>query len=165
MEFTKIWDTVTQCWQVKLFASLLIFLVGDISAPFIAIWILLLLDTVTRLIAISKKHLETTNLLKAVVLSFRDGDINSKGFRQFVLKCLSYLILMIVANLFAKVVPNVLLMGANIAQFPCSFIYTFLAITEAMSIVENLVEVGVENLKPLLFFISKKRDEMTGGDK
>lgn len=163
LEITKIWDTVTQCWPVKLLASLLIFLVGDITAPFIAIWVLLLLDTLTKLIAISKNYLQTTNFLNAMRLSFLDGDINSKGLRQFVLKCLSYLILMIVANLFAIVVPNLNMFGIDASKLPCSFIYTFLAITEAMSIVENLVEVGVDNLKPLLFFISKKRDEMTGG--
>lgn len=165
MEFIKIWNTIIQCWQVKLIVSVVIFLVGDITTSFVAIWILLLLDTLTRLIALSKKHLENANLLKAMVLSFKDGTINSKGFRQFVLKCLSYLILMIVANLFAKVVPNSVLLGEEIAKFPCSFIYTFLAITEVMSIIENLVEVGVDTLKPLLFFISKKRDEMTDGNK
>ena len=50
------------------------------------------------------------------------------------------------------------------AKMPGSLIYSFLAVTELMSIIENLIAMGMDALKPLAVWACKKRNEITGGN-
>lgn len=44
-------------------------------------------------------------------------------------------------------------------------VYSFLAVIELMSIIENLIEMGMDVLKHLAVWACRKRDEITGGNK
>jgi len=52
VNFNKIWETLTQCWQIKMIVSFFVtvftFLVGQVEAPFIALWVLVIVDTITK---------------------------------------------------------------------------------------------------------------------
>jgi len=53
----------------------------------------------------------------------------------------------------------------NEYTMPGSLVYSFLAVTELMSIIENLIAMGMDVLKPLAIWAGRKRDEITGGDR
>jgi len=63
------------------------------------------------------------------------------------------------------VLPSVIIAGNDIAKIPGSMVCSFLAVTELMSIIENLISMGMDVLKPLAVWAGRKRDEMTGGTK
>ena len=171
MDLNKIFDTITQCWQVKILASCFItgftFLVCDIEAPFIALWLLVAIDTITRWTAISKRTLEEQKLDASILygfyLAWHTGALNSHAMRhQFATKIFAYFMLIVAGNLVSKIIPALTLFGNDISKFPGGFVYSFLAVTELMSIIENLIEMGIDALKPLEVWAGKKRDEMTG---
>lgn len=175
MDLEKIVDTVhdslLQCWQIKcmisFFVSIISFLIGEINAPFIALWSLIVLDMITKWVAIGKKLLDEReideSILYGVILAWQTGGLSSRNMRMmFASKTFSYLVLIITANLVVKIIPSVLIFDNDWAKMPGGFIYSFLALTEVMSIIENLISMGIDALKPLEYFFSHKRDEITG---
>jgi len=173
LELNKIWDAFTQCWQVKILASTFItcftFIFGEINAPLLALGCLMILDTITKLMAISRNKLKDMNVDASIVigyrLAFRDGLINSRGMREgFYSKMLPYTLMLILVNLVSKIIPEVSVFGYDIAKLPHGFISSFLAIIECKSVIENLIEMGAVKLKPLLCMLDKKTNEMIGGD-
>ena len=174
MEFTKIWDTITQCWQVKIMASFLItsftFLVGEIEAPFIALWLLVIVDTFTKWAAISKKMIDSQNIEGSILygfyLAWHTGALNSHEMRhKFATKVFAYFVVIVAGHLVSIILPSIIIAGNDMAKIPGGMVYSFLAVTELMSIIENLIEMGMDVLKPLAIWACKKRDEMTGGNK
>ncbi|MEN6384007.1 MAG: phage holin family protein [Phycisphaerales bacterium] len=172
MDITKVFDSLSQCWQMKILASFFVtcftFLVGGLEAPFIALWLLVAIDTLTRWAAISKHTIDDQqvdgNILYGFYLSWHTGALNSHAMRhQFTLKVFAYLILIIVGNLVSKIIPSLALFGSDISKIPGGFIYSFLGITELMSIIENLIDMGMDVLKPLAVWACRKRNDMTGG--
>lgn len=172
VDTNRVFDSLFQCWQVKVlasfFATAFTFLIGGLVAPFIALWLLVAIDTLTRWTAISKQVLIDKNIDGNIVygfyLAWHTGALNSHAMRhQFALKVFAYLILIIVGNLVSKIIPSLSLFGNDIAKIPGGFIYSFLGITELMSIIENLIEMGMDVLKPLAVWANKKRNDMTGG--
>ncbi len=152
-EITKTIESLSSGWLIKSMASFLItafsFLVGEIHAGFIALFVLVGIDTLTRWAAIWHGN----------------ECISSEPMRKkFLPKVLAYFALIVAGNLITKIIPEMIIFGNDWSKFPGGFIYSFLAITELMSIIENLIECGVEGLKPLAAFICKKRTDMTGSD-
>lgn len=172
MELNKIWDTIMNCWQVKILASLFVtiftFLVGEIEAPFIAVWVLVVVDTLTKWASISKNTLENENvdgsILYGFYLAWHTGALNTRVMRiKFVTKVFSYFIIIVAGHLVSVILPSIVIAGGDMAKMPGSLIYSFLAVTEFMSIIENLIAMGMDALKPLAVWACKKRNEMTGG--
>ncbi len=169
----KMWDTIGACWQVKVLISCFVtcftFLVGEIEAPFIALWLLVMIDTMTKWAAVSKNTLQKNGLDDHSIwygfyLSWHNGDLSSREMRQkFATKVFAYFMLIVAGNLIAKIIPGLVLFGSDISKIPGGFVYSFLAVTELMSIIENLIEMGMDVLKPLAVWACRKRDDMTGG--
>ena len=163
---------ILECWQLKAFfsgcISCLTFLLGDVTAtPFIALWCMVVLDTITRWMAISRHEAEAEgrngSLLDGFGIAVIFSRINSETFRvKFFNKMFSYLVLLIGFNLLDWVIPDVIF-GQQFIGFPNSFISTWLAIGEIKSILENLIEAGASGLKPLVIWAQKKQDQMTDG--
>jgi len=167
----KIYDSLLQCWQIKCMISFIVsltgFLIGEINVPFIALWCLIVIDMITKWGAIAKRLLDErkieTNILYGVILAWQTGGLSSRNMRMmFASKIFSYLTLIIAANLLIKIIPSVVIFGNDWAKMPGGFIYSFLALTEMMSIIENLIAMGIDALQPLECFFSRKRDEITG---
>lgn len=171
MDVSKIYDSLFQSWQVKCTVSFLMsvagFLIGEINAPFIALWSLIIIDMLTKWVGIAKNLLDErdidSNILYGIILAWKTGELCSRSMRRmFIGKVFSYLVLIIAANLLMKIIPSVVIFGNDWAKFPGGFIYSFLALTEVMSIIETLIQIGIDALKPLESFFCRKRDEMTG---
>lgn len=163
---------ILECWQLKAFwagcISCLTFLLGDVTAtPFIALWCMVVLDTITRWMAISRHEAEAEgrngSLLDGFGIAVIFSRINSETFRvKFFNKMFSYLVLLIGFNLLDWVIPDVIF-GQQFIGFPNSFISTWLAIGEIKSILENLIEAGASGLKPLVIWAERKQSQMTDG--
>lgn len=171
MDADRIYDSLLQCWQIKcmisFFVSLTSFLIGEINVPFIALWSLIFLDMITKWGAIGKKILDEQereeNVFYGIVFAWKTGRLSSRNMRvMFASKIFSYLTLIIAANLLVKIIPSVLIFGNDWAKMPTEFIYSFLALTEMMSIIENLIALGIDALQPLEGFLSRKRAEIAG---
>ncbi|MBP2628441.1 MAG: Holin toxin secretion/phage lysis [Firmicutes bacterium] len=174
MEFNKIWDAITQCWQVKLlvsfFVTIFTFLVGEIEAPFIALWVLVILDTISKWASVSKITLNQQRgdggIFYGFYLAWHTGALNSREMRQkFVPKVFAYFVVIIAGHMVSIILPSIVIAGGDMAKMPGSLVYSFLAITELMSIIENLIAMGMDVLKPLAIWVGRKRDEITGGDR
>jgi len=171
MDFENIWRSIAECWHVKMFVSCLTtiatFLVGDFTAaPFLGLWALVAIDTITRWMAIGKKtladHDMTGTLWDGIWLAVIEKKINSEAMRgQFTTKAIAYLILLIGFNLLDTIIPD-RVAGTTIDGLPNTFISTWLAFVELQSIIENLIEVGMTGLTPLSNWVCKKKDKMTG---
>lgn len=165
-----VWQKIVDSWQIKTFCSgavsCLTFLLGDVTAaPFLALWLLVVLDTFTRWAAIGRKTLidnkMSGSIWEGIYWAVLERKINSEAMRcRFQTKAVAYLILLIGFNLVDQVVPDVIF-GANFAGLPNAFISTWLALVEIQSITENLIEMGMTGLTPLSAWAEKKREKMT----
>lgn len=116
-----------------------------------AVWIAVILDIFTRLFANSRR---CGGFLKAV----RARAISSDTlWNRTVVKVVAYLCLQILAGLSMRVLPL-----AQVSIAVATVIYSFLFVREATSVVENLVEAGADDLKPLLCWLKKRETDLTG---
>ena len=165
-----VWQKIVDSWQVKMICSgavsCLTFLLGDVTAaPFLALWLLVVLDTFTRWAAIGRKTLIDNkmrgSIWEGIYWAVLERKINSESMRcRFQTKAVAYLILLIGFNLVDKIIPDVLF-GYNFVGLPNAFISTWLALVEIQSITENLIEMGMTGLTPLSAWAEKKRERMT----
>ena len=157
-------------WPVKMFfagcASSVAYLLGDIAAPpFVAIWVLVGLDTLTRWMAIGRQESveagRSDSLLAGMGVAFILRRINSETFRvKFFNKAIAYLILLIGFNQLDMVAPKSFF-GHNVSGAPNAFITIWIIIGELKSIMENLIDAGVTIVKPLVCWAEKKQSQMT----
>jgi phage-related holin len=157
-------------WQLKIVASIFTtfftFLIGEINVPLVALALLVVIDTFSRWGAIANKKLAdkeiTASIWYGVYLAIHERDINSQTMRgKLVKKILGYLILLIGFNLVSKIIPDTFF-GTDISKAPTVFISSWLAFVELQSIIENLVDMGFDALKPLLFWCISKRQALSG---
>lgn len=170
MDYQKMWQSITDCWQVKMVCSGVVtgvtFLLGDVTAgPFLALWVLVIIDTITRWMAIGRRTLADNNLHGSVWdgiwLAVVERKINSEMMRcRFQTKALAYLVLLIGFNLLDIIVPDRIL-GQDVVGVPNTFISTWLAFVELQSIIENLIECGMTGLTSLSQWVCRKREKMT----
>jgi len=172
LEFTKIWDAIISCWQVKLLASFFVtvftFLVGDMEAPFIALWLMVVIDTITKWASISKNTLDQQEVDSSIsygfYLAWHTGALNSHEMRyKFATRVFAYFIVIVAGHLVSVILPSIVIAGGDVAKMPSNLVYSFLAVTELMSIIENLISMGMNVLKPLAVWAGRKRDDITGG--
>lgn len=176
MEFENVVDrvyyvvqTLVNCWQVKLICSAILtvgtFLLGPMDAAFLALWVMVVIDPVTKWLAISMQALKETQSCGGLICGFRlawnSGALNSLSMRQkFVPKILGYLIVLIAANLLVKVLPPAYYSGKLLTEIPKDLITSYLAVTEFVSICENLTAAGVEQLGKVAQYFGSKRDQI-----
>jgi len=173
LEFSKIWETVISCWQVKLLASFFVtvftFLVGEVEAPFIALWLLVIVDTITKWASVSKNTLDQRGIDGSIwygfYLAWHTGALSSREMRhKFATKVFAYFVVIIAGHLVSVILPSIIIAGGDIAKMPGGLVISFLAVTELMSIIENLITMGMDVLKPLAVWACKKRNDITGGN-
>lgn len=99
--------------------------------------------------AISVLLLIIIDTLTGFIRSYKNKDLNSYDFYKFAYKIFTYFILVVTAKLVDKVV---------LGSFACLIVETFLAVTEALSIIENLSQLGVPIPKILVERLKYLRD-------
>jgi len=170
MDFDRLIDIVCTCWLVRCVAAgiitVLTFLIGEPNTPMVALTVLIVLDTITRWLAIAKKTLDDecvqASIWYGIYLAVHNRNINSQMMRtRFQSKILGYIILLIAFHLVGKIIPASFF-GADVSQWPMTFICSWLAFVELQSVIENLIDMGLDALKPLLFWCIKKRETLSG---
>ena len=145
----RLWQEVL---TVNLWATLVsVFYFLTIPDPaFIAIWIMVALDFISRLMA---EVMKAGSLLGA----FNSRRIESKKARQGIMKVLGYYILCVAANQAAC-------FGSTPGFIIKAIILGYIFMIELISVVENLIDASVKNLNPLLLRFKKERDKLIEGD-
>ena len=145
---------------IKLLASSILVAICYHAALFFAFGLVVFLDLFTRWLAISHKRLiairEDGGLINAffgIPAAHRAGLINSYVMRKtFFSKMFTYLLLIFVASLVDYMVCR---SGGN--AIASSTVITYLAMTELLSVVENLDEAGVSAVHDLIQAIKDRR--------
>jgi len=155
---------------VSFFVVTFTFLIGEIEALFIALWVLVILDTISKWASVSKITLNQQGVNGGIwygfYLAWHIGALNSREMRhKFVPKVFAYLVVIIAGHMVSIILPSIIIAGGDVAKMPGSLVYSFLAVTELMSIIENLIAMGRDVLKPLAIRAGREIDEITGGDR
>ena len=117
---------------------------------FIALWIAVALDLFTKWFSIFVKA-------KGIVKAIKTKAWNSEAmFQKTAVKIVSYLVIQILAGLSIRFVGIPIICNAI-----ATAIYSFLFFREFSSNIENLIDAGADDLKPLLFWLKKKEADLT----
>lgn len=115
----------------------------------LAVFSLCLLDVLTKYIALSKKHGGFRKALK-------EGHIHSSKLWIGTYKKLkSYFLIMILAGLSVRIMAL-----AQMSNIIATIAYFFMLIRELQSNIENGIEAGYDNLKPLLRLLKRKEKDI-----
>jgi len=109
------------------------------DAAFLAVWIAVMLDLVSKLLAISAQK-------GGFVVALTTGEISSKkAFRGTFIKLIAYFALGVLCAQVEHVAGTEV-----VAVLSKTIVYGFLFTVESISILENLIAAGLHNLTPLL---------------
>lgn len=154
MDSLKIWDKLTEAWQIKLICGILCSLLGDYNQAMGALGWLVTFDWITKLAALSKP-------VGGFWIAWKTDVINSEGMRNGLTKIILYMIALIVAHQLEQFVVAGLALGHTITEI----ISAWLAVVEAKSIFQNLRDMGMKQVDPIITMLSKKENQITGSDK
>ncbi|MBS3873555.1 MAG: phage holin family protein [Firmicutes bacterium] len=117
----------------------IIYYLVEPDAAFLAVWIAVMLDLVSKLVAISAQK-------GGFMVALTAGEISSKkAFRGTFIKLVAYFTLGVLCAQVEHVAGTEV-----VAVMSKTLVYGFLFTVESISILENLVAAGLPNLAPLL---------------
>lgn len=147
---TKVWESVRPGFALAWACiTWLIFPEESFTVWCAALWIAVALDLLTRWYAIFKKAGGIRKALKSKAWNSKEM------YEKTSIKIISYLVIQILAGLSLRLVDI-----PYISNIVATVVYSFLFFREFASNIENLVEAGADYLKPLLFWVKKKKDEV-----
>lgn len=170
-------ENILEFWPIKLLwsmlTSLVVWILGGTEIIFAAVLGFVILDTLTKWSSITKRYLvdhgaepSRINIFSIFVgwfCAWQKGYLETKELRRkWGDKLFTYLILIIAACLILKF-PEIVLFGLPINKSITGGIYSFIAITELLSICENLGEMGNTKLANLRKFLDNLTTRITGG--
>lgn len=166
------WSKITDYWPLKLFWGLLVW----IAAHFFALKLHIIfafaflegLDCFSRWLALSHQHIlehhpdqipTVYDCLAGIKAARKAGLIQSDKMRKaFYSKMITYLLLIIVATL-----GDLAIHAAGSPEILLTIVVTYLAVTELLSVLENLDEAGVSIAHALLVLVKSKLSGFLGG--
>lgn len=175
--FRRGFDMVCELWPVKLFYScisaLFCYLFGGSGAILVVVVVFIVLDTLTKWVAITKRflidqgakeeELSASALMCGFFYAWKPGYLSSTALRKcWGEKLFTYCILIVFAGLMAKL-PEISLFGLPVNKSISGGIYTCIALTELFSITENLEDMGNKKLGQLKQFLCNLVARITGG--
>ena len=123
------------------------------GAAFFALWIVVGMDLISRLITESSNH---GGFYKAV----KGGHISSdKALHGTMMKIIAYFFMCVIATQSFKIFP-----WESAAELFGNIVYSILFFVEVLSIAENFMEAGVDEFKWVKKFSNKKLKEMCEED-
>lgn len=171
-------DSLLDLWPIKLLISAVTgvwcWLFDGTGAIFAAVVGFVVLDTLTKWAAITKRYLIDNGTdpvrITLVVLfcgfwcAWKPGYLSSTELRKcWGDKLFTYLVLIIAAGLVAKL-PDITLFGLPVNRSIIGGIYAFIAITELFSITENFEEMGNTQIGQLKQFLCTLVTKITGSN-
>jgi hypothetical protein len=144
------WERLIEAWQVKMFlAGLFTVLFGDYNAGMGGVLILMGLDFITKICALSKG-------IGGFGIAWRTDLITSMGMKQSLYKGLCYMALLIGAHQ----MESFTVLNMSIGHFPVELTCAYLGLIEAKSVLENLRDCGMNGLEFFISFLSKKEKQL-----
>lgn len=171
-------ESVLDLWQVKLIVSAVCsawcWVFDGTGAIFAAVLGFIILDTLTKWAAITKRYLIDNGTdparITPVVLfcafwcAWKPGYLESSELRRhWGDKLFTYLVWIIAAGLVAKL-PDIVLFGLPVNRSIIGGIYAFIALTELFSISENFEEMGNKNIGQLKLYLTTLVTKITGSN-
>lgn|GEM_PF-3480163 len=144
-------ERISDLWVWGFLLGALTYLVEP-TAAFYALWVAVFLDLITKVVALAAKN-------DGLIAATRMRVINSHTmfYRTFI-KVLAYFTMTVLAHQSKAIV--------EIEAVPIIFstiIYSILFLVEVYSIIENLIEAGAEDLRPLLLRFQKEKQKAIEG--
>jgi phage-related holin len=155
VELYKFWDRLTEAWQITI-ACCVIFnwLFGEYRAGLGALFCLVVMDWLTKWGVLSKKA-------GGFWIAWKTDVISSRGMREGLKKIFWYMAVLIAAHQLEQFS----ILGFTIGQASTEIMSAYLAIIEAKSILENLRDMGMKDVEPLLAMLGRKQNQITEGKK
>ena len=182
-DMEKIWgmfergmQSVLEFWPIKLACSgasaIWCYLFGGTEAIFLVVLCFVCLDTLTKWASITKRYLidngadpakiNAFTLLCGFFIAWRPGYLESSQLRRcWGDKLFTYLVLIICAGLMQKL-PNIMIYGLAINGCVSGGIYSFIALTELLSICENFEQMGNKSLAGFRKLLTNITNRITG---
>jgi phage-related holin len=140
-------------WLWSSVSGLLLYLAGGPSAALSALFIVMIVDLICRLVA---ESIHAGGFFVAI----KSRHIRSKAmFRGTALKFFGYYVLAVVAYQLKRVTPI-----PQVSDMLSAVIYMFLLIVEGISVFENLSEAGLTSLQPLKRRFEREMEKLEHGD-
>jgi phage-related holin len=147
----RLWDRLTEAWQIKIACGIAFnWLFGDYNAGMGALACLVALDWFTKWGVLSK---ETGGFGTA----WKTDAISSRGMRDGLRKIIWYMAALIAAYQLGQFS----ILGVRIGNSSTEIISAYLAIIESKSILENLRDMGMKEVEPLIALLGKKQRQIT----
>lgn len=170
--FAKTWASLTNFWLYKtlvsVFFTVTAFLFGELNSSYVALCVLIFLDLMSKWLEIVKHYMtehKTTGWYRSFIECWGTGKLSSYEMRiQFVPKMMAYLMLIISAHQVSTILPASAVFGMQLGVALKDVIITYLALTEFMSINENIMGMGNSSLAPLSIFLREKRNKILDVD-
>lgn len=145
MEIIKIWSRFIETWQIKVFlAGLFTLLFGNYNAGMGGVFILMCLDFITKICALSKEA-------GGFEIAWETNIINGRGMKQSLYKGLWYMALLIASHQ----MESFTVLNMSVGQVPVEISCAYLGLIEGKSILENLRSSGMKGLEPFINLLSK----------
>lgn len=170
--FAKTWDSLTSFWLYKMlvsvFFTVIAFLFGELNSSYMALCVLIFLDLLSKWLEIVKNYMlenKTIGWYRSFIACWATGKLSSYEMRiQFIPKMMAYLMLIISAHQVSTILPAREVFGMQLGIALKDVIITYLALTEFMSINENIMAMGNSSLAPLSIFLREKRNKILNVD-
>lgn len=171
-------DSILDLWPVKMLfsaiSSAFVFLFGGSEVIFAVVVVFIALDTLTKWAAITKQYLLSTgreedsltvwDMLRGFSQAWQPGFLTSTELRRhWSEKIFTYAVLVISAGLIMKL-PEIVLFGTPVNRSISGGIYSMIALTELISIIENLEEMGNKHLAQLKQLFITLASRISGGN-
>jgi phage-related holin len=169
-------EMLIECWAVKLLFSwasaVWVYLFGGAGAILGVVTVEIILDTLTKWAAIIKRYLidqghkpdeiTVTAMLCGFLYAWKPGYLMSAALKRcWAEKIFCYGILIVFAGGMSKL-PDITLFGLPINKSISGGIYTYIAMTELFSIMENLEEMGNTKLARLKGILTTLANRLGG---
>lgn len=164
-------------WPAKMvfsaMSAMFCYLFGGSEAVLLVVAVFVVLDTLTKWTAIIRRYMldsgitaeqiSFTAYLCGFVHAWKPGYLTSTALRQCLgEKIFTYAILIIFASLMGKL-PEINVASVAVNKSISGGIYAYIAMTELLSITENLEDMGNSSLAQFKQYVCKLSDKITGG--
>ena len=172
LNLTKTIDSLLELWPIKLATSVLAttvsFLFGNLTEAYLALAVLIFIDLATKWLEITKKHLlkhPEQGWWTSFEQCWKTEELSSYEMRtQFIPKMFSYFALIAATHQISMILPSRDIFGVQLGLALKDVAVSYLAITEFMSINENIMNMGGTFLAPFAFWVKDKRDKLLSVD-
>jgi len=153
VELYKFWDRITESWHINLACCMALnWLFGEYRAGLGALTCLVVLDWFTKWGVLSR-------CAGGFCIAWKTDVISSRGMREGLKKIIWYMVALIAAHQLEQFA----IAGFTIGHTSTEFMSAYLAIIEAKSILENLRDMGMKEVEPLIILLGRKQNQIVGG--